>query len=73
MFHIEYDIIEEISIGPKDNPGTRLRLAENTRSKKRQIQIYSSMTKDWHAFYRYDVDNVWKKWKKLCQRIRSKT
>lgn len=69
MFHIEYDIIEELSIGE----GTKLRLAENIKSKRQQIQIYSSMTKDWHALYRYDVENAWSRWKKLCQRIHSKT
>lgn len=69
MFQIEVDILKELSIGT----GTQLRLVESIKTKNKSIQIYSPMSKDWHTLYRYDVENTWNRWEKLCQRILLKT
>lgn len=66
MFNVEYDIIDEINIGTQ---GTHLRLSENLYSKKRVIQNYSSLSKQWNVMYRYGVEEAWAKWKKIEKSI----
>ena len=69
---IEYEMIDEIKIGDPKKPGTWLRL-EKTEKGKPVIRSWSSLSKQWSVMYRYDVEENWKKWKKLCQRIQLKT
>lgn len=60
MFNVEYDILDEISIGD----GTKMRLVENIKSKRQSIQLWSEMSKRWSLMYRYDVDTAWAAWKR---------
>jgi hypothetical protein len=67
LFEIETSVVEEINFGD-----TKLRLVETAKGKQ-SIKLWSSLSKQWNTMYRYDVEENWLKWKKLCQRIRSKT
>lgn len=58
MFNIEYDILDEATIGE-----TKFRLVENIRSKKQYIQLWSSLSKEWKVTYRTNVESSWKWWK----------
>ena len=60
MFNVEYDIVDEINIGE----GTRLRLVENIQSKRRSIQCWSNLSKQWNLMYRYGVEEAWAGWKR---------
>ena len=64
MFNIEYDLIDEINIGE----GTKLRLVENIQTKRRVIQSYSSLSKQWNVLYRYEIEKAWLNWKQIESR-----
>ena len=66
-----FDIIDEIVIGPQDNPGTHLRLVETHNTKKRYIQCWSSLSNQWNSMYRYNVEENWLSWKKTHASIYS--
>lgn len=68
MFNIEYDIIDAINIGK----GTQLRLVENTKSKKRAIQSWSTLSKQWNVMHRYNVDESWAGWKRIADSIQER-
>lgn len=65
MFNVEYDVIDEIRIGS----GTHLRLVENIQTKKRVIQSWSGLSKQWNVMYRYNIEEVWSGWKRTEKNI----
>lgn len=66
LWHQDFDIIDEIKIGNiPDHPGTHLRLVETHNTKKRYIQLWSGLSNEWKAFYRYNVEKRWSDWKKI--------
>jgi len=65
MFNIEYDVLDEVKIGT----GTHLRLVENIRTKKRSIQLWSPLSKQWLVSNRYDVQENWLAWKRTEKNI----
>lgn len=67
LFEVETFVVEEINFGD-----TKLRLVK-TEKGTQYIKLWSSLSKQWNTMYRYDVEENWLKWKKLCQRTRSKT
>lgn len=56
--HNEFDVIEEITHGD-----TKWRLIESHHTKKRSIQLWSSLSKQWNTTYRYNVPENWEWWK----------
>jgi hypothetical protein len=65
MFNVEYDVLDEIKIGT----GTHLRLIENIKSKRRSIQLWSPLSKEWLVSNRYDVEENWSAWKRTAAGI----
>ena len=67
MFNIEYDVIEELTIGD-----TRFRLVEDHVRKSRKIQLWSSLSKQWNVTHRRNVDEQWQRWKKTAANIQGR-
>ena len=65
MFEIETTVIDELKIGPEDNPGLHMRLEETERG-KRYVKLWSTLSKSWKTMYRYDVMTNWNKWKRYA-------
>lgn len=57
----EYNVLEEIIIGKKQNPGCHFRLVESEKG-RRYIESWSSLSKSWGIMYRYNVEEQWSKW-----------
>lgn len=63
MFAVEYDILDELSIGD-----TKMQLCQTFSGKTTVIRIWSSLSKQWKVLYRCgDIEEIWKKWKKLAK------
>ena len=58
-------MLDEVKIGT----GTHLRLVENIRTKKRSIQLWSPLSKQWLVSNRYDVQENWLAWKRTEKNI----
>ena len=69
MFNVEYDILDEVKIGT----GTHLRLVESIVSKKKVIQLWSTLSSTWTVMYRHQVEDVWADWKKLALSIKKRS
>ena len=67
MFHTEFDVIEELSIG-----NTRFRLVEDPIRKSRKIQLWSSLSKQWNIMTRYNVESEWNEWKYTAAKIKAR-
>jgi hypothetical protein len=65
MFNVEYDVLDEVKFGT----GTHLRLVENIRTKRRAIQLWSPLSKQWIVSNRYDVEENWISWKRTEKNI----
>lgn len=67
---IEYEVLEELKFGDPGNPGIWLRLEQSPKGKK-VVRVWSGAGKDryWNVMHRYNVEEQWNKWKRLCQRI----
>jgi len=63
MWHIEFDIIDEIEWGID----MKMRLIETHRKKNQSVQIWSSLSKQWNTMYRYKVEEKWKWWKNYAE------
>lgn len=49
MLQVEYDVVEELNIGD-----CKWRLVENIQNKRKVVQLWSTMTKQWNAVYKYE-------------------
>ena len=62
---LEYEILDEVIIGPKKKPGTHLRFIK-TKKNNLLIHTWNSISKTWTIMYRYgDVEETWKSWKRI--------
>jgi len=62
---LEFEVLEEVIIGPKKKPGTHLRLIK-TKKNNLLIQTWNSIGKTWTIMYRYgDIEKTWKSWKRI--------
>ena len=68
MYNIEYDVLEELSIGT----GTRLRLVEDHHRKTKRIQLWSSLSKQWNIMHRSNVEEEWAAWKYTAAKIKAR-
>ena len=50
MLHVEYDIVEELNIGD-----CKWRLVESIQGKRKVVQLWSSLSKQWNAVYKYEA------------------
>lgn len=66
MLNFDYKVLEELDIGE-----TQWRLVENTHNKKRGIQLWSTLSKQWNMSYRYDVDEAWESWKETAKKLKN--
>lgn len=57
----EFDIVSEIEYG--DN---KRRLIETYHNKKRYIQLWSSLSKEWRTVVSYNVEEEWEGWKRFA-------
>jgi len=67
---IQYEVLEELKFGDQENPGIWLRLEQSPKGKK-VVRVWSGAGKDryWNVMHRYNVEEQWNKWKRICQRI----
>ena len=63
MFNIEYDVLDEASIGD-----TKYRLVQAHGGKSKTIQLWSSLSKQWNVSRRYNVAEEWQKIKRYSQK-----
>ena len=50
MLQVEYDVVEELNIGD-----CKWRLVENISNKRKVVQSWSSLSKQWKAVYKYEA------------------
>jgi len=67
LFNIEYDVIDEVTIGD-----TKLRLVEDHVRNSRKIQLWSSLSKQWNIMHRYNIENEWAEWKYTAAKIKAR-
>ena len=66
---LQYDVLEEVVIGPKKNPGTHLRLIK-TKKNNLLIQCWNSIGSNWSIMYRHgDIETTWAGWKRIEKSI----
>jgi hypothetical protein len=66
MFNqVEGEVLDTVTIGPKKNPGTSLRLIK-TKKNNLLIQSWNNIGNAWTIMYRYgDIQKQWDSWKKI--------
>lgn len=66
MFNeVKGKVLDTVTIGPKKNPGTALRLLE-TKKGNLIIQSWSNLMDAWTIMYRYgDIQAQWDSWKRI--------
>lgn len=69
FWQLSYDELDEIKIGNPKKPGMWLRLVESHGSKKRYIQLWSTLSKQWRTMYSYNVMENWSAWKRIYASI----
>ena len=52
MLQVEYDVVEELNIGD-----CKWRLVENIQNKRKVVQLWSTMSKQWNAVYKYECNS----------------
>ena len=58
-------VLDTVTIGPKKNPGTALRLLE-TKKGNLIIQSWNNIMDTWTIMYRYgDIQSQWDSWKRI--------
>jgi hypothetical protein len=58
-------VLDQIAIGPKKSPGTKLRLIE-TKKGNLIIQSWNNISNNWSIMYRYgDIQKQWDSWKRV--------
>ena len=63
----DFDVLDEVNIGL----GTQLRLVQTSGGSKR-IELWSPLSKQWNAMYRYGVEDAWDGWKRLASDLDSR-
>lgn len=59
------EILDAVTIGPKKNPGTELRLLK-TQKGNLVIQSWNKISSSWTIMYRYgDIQKQWDSWKRI--------
>ena len=69
FWQLSYDELDEIKIGAPKKPGMWLRLVESHGSKKRYIQLWSTLSKQWRTMYAHNVMENWSAWKRIYASI----
>ena len=66
MFNeVKGKVLDTVTIGPKKNPGTALRLLE-TKKGNLIIQSWNNIMDAWTIMYRYgDIQKQWDSWKRI--------
>lgn len=66
MFNeVKGKVLDTVTIGPKKNPGTALRLLK-TKKGNLIIQSWSNLMDAWTIMYRYgDIQKQWDSWKRI--------
>jgi hypothetical protein len=66
--HNEFDVVDELVIGD-----CKWRLIESHINKKRTIQSWSTLSKQWNTVYRYKVPEHWEWWKNYAAKTTLQT
>jgi len=70
MLQVEYDVVEELNIGD-----CKWRLVENINNKRKVVQSWSSLSKQWNAVYKYEAKGYrtvlesWDALKKIAKKL----
>ena len=70
MLQVEYDVVEELNIGD-----CKWRLVENINNKRKVVQSWSSLSKQWNVVYKYEakghrtVLESWNALKKITKKL----
>lgn len=66
---LEFEVLDEVIIGPKKKPGTHIRLIK-TKKDNLLIQGWNNIGESWSIMYRYgDIEGTWASWKRIEKNI----